>query len=213
MKDYQRHTAGRMFENEFLERASKVHPSTPFLFYIPLLVCLEGRALLTHHTSVVTSLVAIPLGMMTWQLMEYAIHRYFFHWDGGNSRFWRKVHDISHGYHHLYPDDSNRLVMPLGASIPLGIVVAGLLALIRQPEFTIPYFVGIVSGYLLYDFLHWASHYRTPKTAWGKALRAHHMAHHFAVHDKNFGISHRWVDALFGTLRRRPNSEPATTNS
>ena len=40
-------------------------------------------------------------------------------------------------------------------------------------------------------------------TAWGKAIRSHHMAHHFAVPDKNFGISHRWIDAVVGTLRRR----------
>jgi sterol desaturase/sphingolipid hydroxylase (fatty acid hydroxylase superfamily) len=29
------------------------------------------------------------------------------------------------------------------------------------------------------------------------------MAHHFADNTKNFGISHRWIDALVGTLRRR----------
>jgi dihydroceramide fatty acyl 2-hydroxylase len=29
------------------------------------------------------------------------------------------------------------------------------------------------------------------------------MAHHFACPDKNFGISHRWVDRLLGSLRVR----------
>jgi sterol desaturase/sphingolipid hydroxylase (fatty acid hydroxylase superfamily) len=29
------------------------------------------------------------------------------------------------------------------------------------------------------------------------------MAHHFAVPDKNFGISHRWVDSLMGTRKSR----------
>jgi sterol desaturase/sphingolipid hydroxylase (fatty acid hydroxylase superfamily) len=36
------------------------------------------------------------------------------------------------------------------------------------------------------------------------------MAHHFADPTKNFGISHRWIDAVVGTLRRRDqrDSEP-----
>jgi sterol desaturase/sphingolipid hydroxylase (fatty acid hydroxylase superfamily) len=29
------------------------------------------------------------------------------------------------------------------------------------------------------------------------------MAHHFADPTRNFGISHRWIDAVVGTLRRR----------
>jgi hypothetical protein len=29
------------------------------------------------------------------------------------------------------------------------------------------------------------------------------MAHHFADPAHNFGISHRWIDALVGTLKRR----------
>jgi len=60
-----------------------------------------------------------------------------------------------------------------------------------------------VVGYLAYDYLHWAVHYKKPWTQWGKALRAHHMAHHFACPDKNFGISHRWIDVLVGSMQVR----------
>jgi len=58
-------------------------------------------------------------------------------------------------------------------------------------------------GYLWYDFLHWSTHHREPKTEWGKRLRAHHMAHHFADYGKNFGISHMWMDRVLGTLLKR----------
>ena len=44
--------------------------------------------------------------------MEYGIHRAFFHWEG-TGPFTRKLHEIVHGYHHKYPDDDTRLVMPL----------------------------------------------------------------------------------------------------
>jgi sterol desaturase/sphingolipid hydroxylase (fatty acid hydroxylase superfamily) len=102
--------------------------------------------------------------------------------------------------------------MPLGASIPLAILIGGLLWLVGRPVETIPYFCGIVWGYLYYDFTHWATHHLTPLTAWGKALRAHHMAHHFATPDRNYGISNMWLDVVVGSIGRRPKraagSEP-----
>jgi dihydroceramide fatty acyl 2-hydroxylase len=204
--DYQRHASGPMFENAFLERASRVHPVTPFVFYIPLIVALEAWALWRGVTTPLWSAAFVPVGWVAWQLMEYAIHRLFFHWEGSGP-FTRRLHDIVHGFHHKYPDDMDRLVMPLGASIPLGLVVGGLLWLVGAPHATLPLFVGVVAGYLWYDFLHWSTHARKPLTAWGRALRGHHMAHHFNTPDKNFGISHRWVDRLVGSERQRPARE------
>lgn len=202
MKTYARNSSGRMFENSFLEAASRVHPSTPFVFYIPIVVGLLGYALWKGITTPLTALVAFAAGYVVWQVMEYGLHRAFFHWEG-NGPFTRRLHEIIHGYHHNYPDDGMRLVMPLGASIPLAIVIAGLLWLVGVPSVTVPFFCGIVSGYLVYDFLHYSLHHHKPRTEWGKTLRGHHMAHHFACPDKNFGISNRWLDRLFGTLRRR----------
>src|SRR6266849_6355498 len=200
--DYERNASGRMFESPFLEACSKIHPAVPFIFYIPIISGLMVHALWSHRTSALQAILFVPLGWVTWDLMEYGIHRGFFHWEGSGP-FTRKLHEIVHGYHHQYPDDSLRLVMPLGASIPLAVVIAILLALVGKPAATIPYFCGIVVGYLFYDFTHWSSHYRTPRTAWGRAIRSPHMSHHFADPTTNFGISHRWVDFLVGTLKKR----------
>ncbi|MDY7226086.1 sterol desaturase family protein [Hyalangium rubrum] len=202
-RPYLRHQSGRMFDNAFLEACSKVHPSLPFIFYIPITLALFGWGLYSGTTTVVRAAIFVPLGVLTWITMEYCIHRYFFHWEG-NGPFTRRVHEIAHGYHHKYPDDATRLVMPLGASIPLAILISGLLWLLGSPVWALPYFCGIVWGYLAYDFIHWATHHLTPRTAWGKALRAHHMAHHFATPDRNFGISNRWVDILVGSGGKRP---------
>lgn len=202
MKDYARHTSARMFESPFLEAASKVHPVTPFVFYVPIVVGLLAYGLATGVTRITWVLASYPAGWIVWDILEYLIHRGFFHWEG-NGPITRRIHEIAHGYHHKYPDDPLRLVMPLGASIPLGIVIGALLWLVHQPAWTLPLFCGIVSGYLWYDFIHWSTHYRKPLTAWGHKMRAHHMAHHFAAPDKNFGISHRWVDRIVGTLKQR----------
>ena len=93
--------------------------------------------------------------------------------------------------------------MPLPASIAPAAAIAGVLSLLGQPAVTVPFFAGIVAGYLWYDFMHWSTHYRKPLTAWGFTQRSHHMAHHFADHTRNFGISHRWIDAVMGTLKKR----------
>lgn len=204
--DYNRHTAGRLFDNAFLEASSKVYPVTPFAFYVPIIGALALWGLTTGRTTVGWFALFAPVGWLTWCAMEYGLHRGFFHWEGSGP-FTRKVHAIIHGYHHEFPDDPLRAVMPLGASIPLAMVIGALLYLVNVPAATIPFFAGLVSGYLFYDFMHWAIHHRQPRTAWGKTMRSHHLAHHFACPDKNFGISHRWVDAIAGSLRRRPESK------
>lgn len=206
MKSYERHSAGRMFQSPFFEAASRVHPAIPFIFYTPIVLALLTWALWSGLTRPLWAVGAFASGYVIWQLMEYGLHRVLFHWEG-NGPFTRRLHEIIHGYHHTYPDDGLRLVMPLGASIPLAVVIAGLLWILGVPAFSVPFFCGIVTGYMVYDFLHYSVHHHKPRTGWGKALRAHHMAHHFACPDQNFGISNRWLDRLFGTLRRRQTAE------
>src|SRR5262252_3275129 len=99
--DYTRNASERMFENDFLEACSKIHPSVPFLFYIPIIVFAEGYALFVGTTSVTMAMVFIPLGTVTWQFLEYSIHRGFFHWEGMGP-LTQRVHEIIHAYHHRY---------------------------------------------------------------------------------------------------------------
>ncbi|HET9449727.1 MAG TPA: sterol desaturase family protein [Aggregicoccus sp.] len=202
-KDYVRHASARMFDNPVLVWGSKIHPATPFVLYGPLVVGLLGWGLLAGLTRPLQVLGWAPLGYVAWQLMEYGLHRGFFHWEG-RGPLTRRLHAIIHGYHHQYPDDGQRLVMPLGASLPLALLIGAGLYLLHAPHATLPFFCGLVSGYLVYDFVHYRVHHGGLPGAWGKALRARHMAHHFHTPDKNFGISHAWLDVLFGTLRQRP---------
>jgi dihydroceramide fatty acyl 2-hydroxylase len=206
MKDYIRHQRGRMFESNFFEFFSKVHPAAPFIFWIPIALYVTGSAV--HDGTTTWTLLAafFPLGFLTWQVLEYFIHKKVFHWLGVGP-ITRRFHDIVHGFHHKYPDDDTRLVMPLAVSIGLASVIAGGLWFIHRPELTLPWWVGLVCGYLWYDFLHWSTHHREPLTEWGRRQRAHHMMHHFGDHEANFGISHRWIDRLLGTLKQSTQSQ------
>ena len=205
-KSYVRHSAGRMFDNPVLEWGSKIHPATPFVVYGPLVVGLLAWGLTRGVTQPLPALALFLGGYVAWQAMEYALHRGFFHWEG-RGPFARRVHAVIHGYHHTYPDDGARLVMPLGASLPLALLIGGALHLLHAPRFTLPFFCGLVTGYLAYDFIHYRVHHGGLPGAWGKGLRARHMAHHFHTPDKNFGISHMYLDVLFGTLRQRPQRD------
>ncbi|MBL8950385.1 MAG: sterol desaturase family protein [Myxococcaceae bacterium] len=201
MKSYLRHTRARMFESEVLEVFSKTHPVIPFVFWVPVAVALPVYAVATGIAGLGEVAGFGALGALGWQVTEYFVHRDFFHWQGIGPRT-RRLHDIVHGYHHKYPDDPGRLVMPLAVSLFIAVLLAGALALLERPTFTVPFFTGFLWGYLWYDFMHWSTHFRAPLTAWGRLMRAHHMAHHFADVDSNFGISHRWLDRLMGTRRR-----------
>lgn len=202
VKEYTRHQRARMFESDFFEFFSKVHPAAPFVLWIPVTVAVLGYGLGLHLTSWTMTLALVPTGFFTWQVLEYFIHKKAFHWQGVGP-ISRRFHDIVHGFHHKYPDDDTRLVMPLAVSISLSSLVGLGFYFVHRPELTIPLWVGLVCGYLFYDFTHWATHFRKPVTRWGKVIRAHHMSHHFADIDTNYGISNRWVDRVMGTLRVR----------
>lgn len=206
MKDYVRHTRARMFDNDLFEFFSKGHPSIPFIFYIPIAIGVTGYSLSNGVTTLFHMAAMLPLGWVTWQLMEYFIHKHIFHWEG-NGPFTRRMHMILHGYHHKYPDDDTRLVMPLFASLSLAVPVALLLSLVEAPAITVPYWLGMLCGYLWYDFIHWSTHFRKPLTEWGKRMRSAHMAHHFADPNVNMGISHMWVDRLLGTAKVRKTAD------
>ncbi len=205
MRDYVRNQRGRMFESEFFEFFSKVHPAAPFVFWIPIGLGTLAYALLTDTTTLALTVTMAPVGFFTWQILEYFIHKKIFHWLGVGP-ISRRFHDIVHGFHHKYPDDDTRLVMPLAVSIGLAVIIVTGLYFMGRPDFTIPFWTGLLSGYLFYDFMHWSTHFRTPINEWERKIRAHHMAHHFADPDMNFGISHMWIDRLLGTMKKSSHS-------
>jgi sterol desaturase/sphingolipid hydroxylase (fatty acid hydroxylase superfamily) len=189
-----------MFENEWLERFSRIHPATPFVAWVPVAVFFFVHSLLRRALP----LVAIPAlflgGMLCWTLAEYILHRYVFHWTNG-TRWGRRIHFLLHGVHHDYPDDKDRLVMPLLTSVPLAVIFYSLVAITMGRTLGEPFFSGLVVGYLFYDGTHYyVHHFKKPKTRWGRFLRRHHMTHHFADHDGGFGVSSPLWDFILGTL-------------
>src|SRR5215468_11070587 len=114
-------TTTRMFQSDLIEKFSRVHPATPFVAYVPLLAWVLYRAIVRPEGPsglAIAGLVAA--GVFTWTLTEYLLHRFVFHWVNDTS-WGKRVHFVLHGVHHDFPNDKDRLVMPLGASIPMAI--------------------------------------------------------------------------------------------
>jgi sterol desaturase/sphingolipid hydroxylase (fatty acid hydroxylase superfamily) len=191
---------GRMFKSNFFERFSRVHPATPFVFYIPLLAWVLYRCVERGAPGTLTVAGLVVGGFATWSLTEYLLHRFLFHWGENGTAFGRRVHVLLHGVHHDWPNDKTRLVMPLGASIPIAIIFYAFFRGVIGATWGEPLYVGMGIGYLLYDFTHYSVHHFKQRTRVGKWLRKHHMVHHFADHDGGFGVSSPVWDVVFGTM-------------
>jgi len=110
----------RLFDNPILEYCTHIHPITPFIVYIPIVLILHISAL---QYLVLSQQVLFPiLGLVLWTLFEYVLHRYIFHYKP-KTEWGKKLHFMSHGIHHDYPRDSTRLVMPLLLSLPLATIL------------------------------------------------------------------------------------------
>jgi sterol desaturase/sphingolipid hydroxylase (fatty acid hydroxylase superfamily) len=194
-----------MFENDFLERFSRIHPSTPFIVWIPVAAFFFGRSILRHDLAIPSAVGMFLLGILAWSIAEYVLHRWVFHWT--NDTAWgKRVHFLLHGVHHDFPNDKDRLVMPLPTSVPLALIFYALFTLTLGRTIGEPFFAGFAIGYLFYDGTHYYVHHFVPTTRWGKFLRRHHMTHHFADHDGGFGVSSPLWDYVFRTLPAKKKS-------
>ena len=189
----------RMFESDFLERFSRIHPATIFVAWVPVAAFFLGSSIVHHDIVPLGIAGAFVGGMFTWSFAEYVLHRWVFHWT--NDTAWgKRVHSLLHGVHHDCPNDRDRLVMPLPTSVPLALIFYALFYFTLGRALAEPFFAGFVIGYLFYDGTHYFVHHFTPTTRWGKFLRRHHLTHHFADHDGGFGVSSPLWDHVFRTL-------------
>jgi sterol desaturase/sphingolipid hydroxylase (fatty acid hydroxylase superfamily) len=152
-----------------------------------------------HGVGLLTGLGLVLVGLFLWTFAEYVLHRYVFHYVG--PRLWqRRMHFVLHGVHHDFPQDADRLVMPLGASIPLGIAFYTLFRVVCGPVPADPLFIGFGLGYLAYDGTHYAIHHFRMSSRWGKWIKRHHMVHHHTGENARWGVSSPLWDWVFGTM-------------
>ncbi len=70
----------RMFESDFIEFFSRVHPVTPLLLYVPVVGYMLYISLWQRKLSILAVTGLFLVGILLWTLLEYLIHRYIFHY-------------------------------------------------------------------------------------------------------------------------------------
>ena len=198
----------RLFENNLLDKMSRVHHLTPVIVYTPIFLGLVFYALTLNSAGVV--LFGLLLGYLGWTLTEYFGHRFLFHTVfplpfGLGPRF----QFLIHGVHHVYPSDPLRLVMPPLLSAPIMLIALGVIRLLFNDDFCWPVLAGFIAGYVIYDCVHYWTHHGQPTSDFGKLVKRLHMLHHFRDAEKGFGVHAIWWDYVFGTAYKKDETPGA----
>lgn len=188
----------RLFQSNYLEMLTKTHPLVIWGMYLPVFIGLPYYSYNTLGFSGLQIGVLFLVGMFSWTLAEYILHRFVFHMVSENERA-RKVIYIMHGNHHHYPRDRERLFMPPVPSIILASALFGLFYLFMG-SYTFMFFPGFLLGYLLYGTMHYSIHAFNPPFKWMKPLWRNHHLHHYKDEAKGFGVSTTIWDRVFGTM-------------
>lgn len=191
-----------MFESDFFERFSRVHPLVPAALYLPLVGVSIYFAAGVYGVPWGRLGLQLFAGYFLWTLCEYWLHRLVFHLPIIGPKT-KRLNFLIHGVHHDYPWDETRLVFPAAASAGLCVVTYAIFRAALGVEGMYGPFAGFVLGYVIYDETHWYVHAKRPTSAFGRWLRREHFLHHFKDSTTRFGVSCPWLDYVFGTRPRK----------
>jgi sterol desaturase/sphingolipid hydroxylase (fatty acid hydroxylase superfamily) len=191
----------------FIDRwFARAHPAFPFAVFVPIAALAVAHAI--HVGSHPAAAAAhVLLGALGFSLFEYVIHRFMFHRAFPETREGQIAKFLTHGYHHVYPSDPTRLVMPPIISLPLGTVVAGVLVFaFGTAGYSV--FAGVALGYVAYDSMHYVLHHTRRQRGVIGWLRRYHLLHHFDHHVARFGVTTPLWDLVFGTFESATSHRP-----
>lgn len=187
-----------IFKSGFVEFFTQTHPYVAITMFILIGVILNLYAYLNQLLNISQILILFPLGLFSFTLVEYVVHRYVFHMEITN-KIKEKIQYGAHGVHHEYPNDQSRLVMPPVLSLPISTILFFITYLIAG-KWAFSFMAGFFTGYGLYLFVHYIVHaWKMPNNKF-KTLWIYHNIHHFQNEEVAFGVSSHIWDRIFGTM-------------
>jgi 4-hydroxysphinganine ceramide fatty acyl 2-hydroxylase len=192
----------RMFQSDFLDLFSRTHWSVVPIIWVPVTTLMLIYSVLRTSAGFVPSCALAMAGFVAWTLVEYWLHRTFFHWEPPG-KLGERMHFFVHGVHHTWPKDKYRLVMPPAVSITLYFVFLALFYPLFGSTYVWSWHAGFVLGYVFYDVTHYYLHHSNPTSAYGLRLKKNHMLHHFKDPDSRYCVSNLVWDRVFGTVGDR----------
>lgn len=179
---------------EFLSRSS-IWIILALDSFIIFLILYSG---LRNHPGLANKWYWFLLGLFSWTLLEYVLHRYAFHFEPKSPKLQKIIYPL-HAFHHDYPFDKQHLFMPPMVNA----ILAALFFLIAKLLLgTLAYLFtpGLILGYLLYSSMHYAMHTIKPPFPFLKTLWRNHQLHHHRFPERGYGVSSPVWDYVFGTV-------------
>jgi len=146
----------------------------------PVVGWLLWRSVVVHELPAAGLLGIALAGLVVWTLSEYALHRFVFHYPA-TGRLGRYLVFMFHGVHHDAPRDKTRLVMPPAGAIIVMFVLWQLFRLVVPAPWIEPFCAFFIAGYLVYDYIHYATHHFAMKQRWLHYLKIYHLQHHYGA--------------------------------
>lgn len=188
----------RLFRNDFLEALTHVHPIVPLLIWGPVAGWLLWRSVGVHGLPPTHVLGVGALGLVVWTLAEYCLHRFVFHYPA-QGRVGKYLVFMFHGVHHAAPRDKTRLVMPPAGAVIVMAVLYAIFSLAVPAPWIEPFVAFFIIGYLIYDYIHYATHHFAMRTPVLHFLKVYHLKHHYGAEGLRYGVSSPVWDRVFGT--------------
>ena len=186
---------------------------TVIVYVLLCLASIAGAVALGALANPLRCLAAVVAAVLIYPAVEYTLHRFVLHarWlykHPMTAALWKRIHFD----HHQDPNRLDVLFGSLSNTLPT-IVLIGLPIgwLIGGPSAALSALAAAFVIMCVYEFCHCVQHLNyTPRSAWLRRIKKHHMAHHFHNETGNFGIISFWPDRLFGThypdVTARPRS-------
>ena len=193
----------RLFRNDFLEALTHVHPIVPLLFWSPVVAWLLWRSAAVHELPATGMLAIGVFGLVVWTLTEYTLHRFLFH-HPAEGRVGKYLVFLFHGVHHATPRDKTRLVMPPAGGV---IVMAALYPIFRvlvPAPWIEPFCAFFIIGYMMYDYIHYATHHFPMRSPLLHFLKVYHLRHHYGAQGLRYGVSSPLWDRVSAPTQPMP---------
>lgn len=142
-------------------------------------------------------------GHLLWGLTEYAFHRWVYHQPKG-------IFGEGHNIHHT---EAKALI-----AMPWFITTATMFGLWYgiSLRWGVPGFASVTAGWLIgfvwYSLVHHSHHHWAIRLGWVRRLKAYHRVHH-QFPDRNYGVTMRFWDTVFGTRYVRPSGIPQSAEA
>ena len=205
---------GRMGLRELIV-AYATYP-TIIVYAVLCVACIVASVWLGALHAPLRTVAAIVAAVAIYPAVEYLLHRFVLHGrylykNPWTASLWKRIHYD----HHQDPNRLDVLFGSLSNTLPTILLIGAPIGwLIGGPSAALAALATAFVIISVYEFCHCVQHLNyTPKSAWLRRIKTHHMAHHYHNETGNFGITSTFIDRLVGSLYSDASARPRSVHT